>query len=86
MLESGCRLYEKHQEPSLKQTLHKMGSGKNQLLEQFEEYYPNKLRKGKVKNCIEFFFRKGALFFIISRRYQIEKYQQSLILTYQVIQ
>ncbi|WP_448528024.1 DNA adenine methylase [Raineya sp.] len=65
--------------------------GKNQLLEQFEEYYPNELRKGKIRNYIEPFLGGGALFFAISQRYKIEKaylsdLNKDLILTYQVIQ
>ena len=37
--------------------------GKNQLLEQFENYYPNELRKGIIKNYVEPFLGGGALFF-----------------------
>lgn len=65
--------------------------GKNQLLEQFENYYPNELRKGIIKNYVEPFLGGGALFFALSQRYKIENaylsdINKDLILTYQVIQ
>lgn len=65
--------------------------GKNQLLEQFENYYPKELRKGVIKNYVEPFLGGGALFFFLSQRYKIEKaylsdLNKDLILTYQVIQ
>ena len=46
--------------------------GKNQLLEQFENYYPNELRKGIIKNYVEPFLGGGTLFFALSQRYKIE--------------
>lgn len=65
--------------------------GKNQLLEQFENYYPNELRKGTIKNYAEPFLGGGALFFALSQHYKIENaylsdLNKDLILTYQVIQ
>lgn len=65
--------------------------GKNQLLEQFENYYPNELRKGIIKNYVEPFLGGGALFFTLSQRYKIENaylsdFNKDLVLTYQVIQ
>jgi DNA adenine methylase len=65
--------------------------GKNQLLEQFENYYPYELRKGTIKNYVEPFLGGGALFFALSQQYKIEKaylsdINKDLVLTYQVIQ
>jgi DNA adenine methylase len=65
--------------------------GKSQLLEQFENFYPNDLRKGIIKNYVEPFLGGGALFFALSQHYKIESaylsdLNKDLILTYQVIQ
>jgi len=65
--------------------------GKNQLLEQFDNYYPNDLRKGVIKTYFEPFLGGGALFFALSQQFKIEKaylsdLNKDLILTYQVIQ
>jgi DNA adenine methylase len=65
--------------------------GKSQLLEQFENFYPDELRKGIIKNYVEPFLGGGALFFALSQRYKIENaylsdLNKDLILTYQVIQ
>ncbi len=65
--------------------------GKSQLLEQFENFYPNELRKGIIKNYVEPFLGGGALFFALSQHYNIERaylsdLNKDLILTYQVIQ
>lgn len=65
--------------------------GKNQLLQQFEDYYPNELRKGIIKNYVEPFLGGGALFFALSQRYKIQNaylsdLNKDLVLTYQVIQ
>ena len=64
--------------------------GKNQLLQQFEAYYHNELRKGIIKNYVEPFLGGGALFFALSQRYKLESaylsdLNKDLILTYQVI-
>ncbi|MCS6967004.1 MAG: DNA adenine methylase [Cytophagales bacterium] len=69
----------------------KWAGGKSQLLEQFENYYPNELRKGIIKNYVEPFLGGGALFFAVAQRYKIQNaylsdINKDLILTYQVIQ
>jgi DNA adenine methylase len=65
--------------------------GKSQLLEQFENYYPQELRKGLIDSYVEPFLGGGALFFQLSQRYKITKaylsdLNKDLVLTYQVIQ
>ncbi|GHT16619.1 restriction endonuclease subunit M [Bacteroidia bacterium] len=65
--------------------------GKNQLLGQLEEYYPQELKKGAIKNYIEPFVGGGALFFALSQKIKIENaylsdLNKDLILTYQVVQ
>jgi DNA adenine methylase len=64
--------------------------GKGQLLEQFESYYPNELKKGTIKNYVEPFLGGGALYFSILERYKIQNaylsdVNRDLILTYTVI-
>jgi len=65
--------------------------GKGQLLEQFERYYPNELKKGTIKNYVEPFLGGGALYFSILKKYKIQNaylsdLNRDLILTYKVIQ
>ncbi|MFQ3576275.1 MAG: DNA adenine methylase, partial [Cytophagales bacterium] len=65
--------------------------GKSQLLEQFENYYPEGLRRGVIKKYVEPFLGGGALFFALSERYKLEDaylsdINKDLVLTYQVIQ
>jgi DNA adenine methylase len=69
----------------------KWAGGKSQLLEQFERYYPNDLKKGKINNYIEPFLGGGALYFSIIGKYKIKTaylsdLNRDLILTYKVIQ
>jgi len=69
----------------------KWAGGKNQLLRQLENYYPDDLRKGKIEKYIEPFIGGGAVFFEIMRRYNIRSsyisdINKDLILTYLVIQ
>lgn len=65
--------------------------GKNQLLEQFENYYPTELKQEMIKNYVEPFLGGGAVFFDIAQKFNIERaylsdINKDLILTYQVIQ
>lgn len=65
--------------------------GKGRLLEQFERYYPNELKKGAIKNYVEPFLGGGALYFSILEKYEIQNaylsdLNRDLILTYRVIQ
>jgi DNA adenine methylase len=69
----------------------KWAGGKTQLLSQFDNYYPSELRKGKIKNYIEPFLGGGAVFFLLSQKYNFENIHLSdlnkdLILTYRVVQ
>ncbi len=65
--------------------------GKGQLLEQFENHYPNEIRKGIIKNYVEPFLGGGAMFFALSQKFKIQNaylfdLNKDLILTYKVIQ
>ncbi len=69
----------------------KWAGGKNQLLKQFENYYPPELRKGKIERYVEPFIGGGAVFFEIMQKYNIRSsyisdVNKNLILTYRVIQ
>lgn len=69
----------------------KWAGGKNQLLEQYENYYPQELRRGKIKKYIEPFIGGGAVFFELIQKYTIplsyiSDINKDLILTYQVVQ
>jgi DNA adenine methylase len=69
----------------------KWAGGKGQLLEQFENFYPNELRKGVLKHYVEPFLGGGAMFFALAQRFKIESaylsdLNKDLILTYQVVQ
>ncbi|MFU0828409.1 MAG: Site-specific DNA-methyltransferase (adenine-specific) [Lachnoclostridium sp.] len=68
----------------------KWAGGKGQLLEQFENYYPEKLRKGKCKRYVEPFVGGGAVFFELIKKYCFEEVilndiNEDLILSYKVI-
>lgn len=69
----------------------KWAGGKNQLLKQFENYYPAEIRNGTIRNYIEPFLGGGALFFALSQQFNIKNAflfdkNRDLILTYQVVQ
>ncbi len=64
--------------------------GKTQLLKQFEQLYPQRLKEGKVTKYFELFLGGGAVFFDVIQKYPIEQaflndINQDLILAYQVI-
>lgn len=65
--------------------------GKRQLLEQFEDFYPNELKAKKIKNYYEPFVGGGAVFFDVAQNYEVENaylydINDELILCYKVIQ
>lgn len=69
----------------------KWAGGKGQLLEKFQELYPEKLKRKEIKNFYEPFLGSGAVFFDIAQKYDIENaflydINDELILTYKVIQ
>jgi DNA adenine methylase len=69
----------------------KWAGGKTQLLKQFESFYPESLKLGKIKKYIEPFIGSGAVFLEICQKYEIESAHISdinfdLIQAYQVIQ
>lgn len=69
----------------------KWAGGKSQLLKQFENYFPDELKKGKIKSYFEPFVGGGSVFFHIAQKYAPENVylgdiNKELILTYRVIQ
>lgn len=69
----------------------KWAGGKRQLLEQFEELYPDKLNKGTIDKYVEPFLGGGAIFFELQKKYKFKQVvlndiNEELILTYMVVQ
>ena len=69
----------------------KWAGGKRQLLNQFEELYPQKLKDGNIATYIEPFVGGGAVFFDLQKKYKFQKVllndiNEDLILAYKVIQ
>ncbi|OFI01422.1 modification methylase DpnIIA [Clostridium acetireducens DSM 10703] len=69
----------------------KWAGGKSQLLPQFEQYYPEKLKKGEIKKYIEPFLGGGAVFFYLQSKYNFQEVilndiNGELIVTYYIIQ
>jgi len=65
--------------------------GKSRLLEQFEDYFPSELKKGRLEKYVEPFLGSGAMYFSISEKYKIKNAHLSdlnkdLILVYIVVQ
>ncbi len=65
--------------------------GKNQLLGQFENYYPAELKTGQIKRYIEPFLGGGAVFFSVFQKYSLQTAYLSdqnpdLVIAYQTIQ
>tara|TARA_R110002033_G_scaffold99600_3_gene148023 strand:- start:2510 stop:3484 length:975 start_codon:yes stop_codon:yes gene_type:complete len=65
--------------------------GKRQLLNDFQDLYPNELKKKTIKNYYEPFVGGGAVFFDVAQNFEIENaflydINEELILTYLVIQ
>src|SRR5690606_31723174 len=68
----------------------KWAGGKRQLLNEFEDFFPEDLKKGKIENYIEPFIGSGAVFFHIASKYEVKNYfisdiNADLILAYKVI-
>ncbi|WP_298299161.1 Dam family site-specific DNA-(adenine-N6)-methyltransferase [Hydrotalea sp.] len=69
----------------------KWAGGKGQLLQKFQDIYPQQLKQGEIKNYYEPFLGSGAVFFDIVQNFEIENaylydVNEELILTYKVIQ
>lgn len=69
----------------------KWAGGKGQLLNLFEEAYPDELKDGIIKDYYEPFVGGGAVFFDLVNKYEIENamlfdINEELVLTYKVIQ
>lgn len=69
----------------------KWAGGKKQLLDKFNDLYPNELKQKKIKNYYEPFLGSGAVFFNVVQLYDVESaflydINDDLILTYKVIQ
>ncbi len=68
----------------------KWAGGKNQLLSQFDQYYPNDLSNGVIEKYIEPFIGGGAVFFEVIQKHKIQSSyiydtNKDLIITYQSI-
>lgn len=68
----------------------KWAGGKGQLLEQFSELYPTRLRERKIKTYIEPFIGGGAVFFELNSLHDFDRVilndiNSEMILTYSVI-
>lgn len=68
----------------------KWAGGKTQLLGQFEDLFPEELRKEEINRYIEPFIGSGAVFFHIINTYKVKEcyisdLNSSLIITYKVI-
>lgn len=69
----------------------KWAGGKSQLLPQFEHFFPEELKTGKITNYYEPFIGGGAVFFFVIQNYSIKNallsdINEELILIYKVIQ
>lgn len=69
----------------------KWAGGKGQLIEKFQSFYPEDLKKGKIKNYYEPFIGGGAVFFDVAQQYNIQSaflydINDELIITYRSIQ
>jgi len=69
----------------------KWAGGKGQLLNKFQDLYPQQLKDRKIKTFYEPFLGSGAVFFNIAQNYDIESaylydINEELIITYKVIQ
>jgi len=69
----------------------KWAGGKGQLISTFEDYYPKRLKEGKIKKYIEPFIGGGAVFFELVQKYHfteiiLNDLNEELILTYMVVQ
>lgn len=69
----------------------KWAGGKTQLLQQFENYYPKRLKEGNITKYIEPFLGGGAVFFNLQSKYNFEEIilndiNEEIILTYRIIQ
>ena len=51
----------------------KWAGGKGQLINTFDEMFPNELKEGKIKTYIEPFVGGGAVLFHVLQNYDIEK-------------
>ena len=69
----------------------KWAGGKGQLLQKFQQLYPQQLKDNKIKNYYEPFLGSGAVYFDIVQNFAIEKawlydINPELVLTYNVVQ
>lgn len=69
----------------------KWAGGKGQLLEKFNDFYPEELKSGKIKNYYEPFVGGGAVFLNIVQHFKIENstlydINKDLVLTWKVVQ
>ncbi|QLE57390.1 Dam family site-specific DNA-(adenine-N6)-methyltransferase [Nostoc sp. TCL26-01] len=69
----------------------KWAGGKNQLIEQMNNFFPHQLLDGSIKKYVEPFIGGGAVFFYIASQYQIPELfisdiNEELVIAYKTIQ
>lgn len=69
----------------------KWAGGKNQLIEQMNNFFPQQLLDGSIKKYVEPFIGGGAVFFYIASQYQIPELfisdiNEELVMAYKTIQ
>jgi len=92
LIEITIRIYQSKMKQATKaKPFLKWAGGKNQLLSQFQSFYPRELLSGKIDTYIEPFIGGGAVFFDIMQNFNIKSayisdVNKDLILAYKVIQ
>lgn len=69
----------------------KWAGGKSQLLSQFEAFYPEELKQGRIKKYVEPFIGGGAVFFEVVQNYNVKSavlndVNEELVIAYRVVQ
>ncbi|MEH2349694.1 MAG: DNA adenine methylase [Nostoc sp.] len=77
--------------PTVPKPFLKWAGGKNQLIEQINNFFPNELFNGSIKRYIEPFIGGGAVFFYVAHKYDIQELfisdiNAELVIAYKTIQ